>query len=53
MKRMVNGAVSDISHAFLGNPSFLNSSVDVVIIPDGSVIISDPATAEMVNICSS
>lgn len=48
MKRMVNGAVSDISHAFLGNPSFLNSSVDVVIVPDGSVLFSNPSAGEMV-----
>ena len=52
MKRMVNGAVSDITQAFLGDPMMSGSSdrndVDIVfMIPGGSVLLSNPAAVDL------
>lgn len=52
MKRMVNGAVSDITHAFMGNPALFSSTVDVVIIPDGAVLLSNPSAADLLGVKS-
>ena len=46
MKRMVNGAVSDITHAFLGDGLGDRTPIDFVFMtPSGSVVLSSPASA--------
>ena len=48
MKRMVNGAVSDITQAFLGSPLADRNPMDFVfMIPSGSVILSNPAAVDL------
>ena len=46
MKRMVNGAVSDITQAFLGDGLGDRTPIDFVFMtPSGSVVLSSPASA--------
>jgi len=54
MKRMINGAVSDITHAFLGENITDRAPIDFVFMtPSGSVVLSNPSSAADVLLATS
>ena len=54
MKRMINGAVSDITQAFLGDAISDRAPIDFVFMtPTGSVVLSNPSSAADVFLASS